>query len=36
MPLTASFHLLLMEKLQQAIDFYDYDEALALVPPDTL
>ena len=24
-----------MEKLQSAVDFYDYDEALALLPPDT-
>ena len=36
MPLTAFLPSALMEKLQQAIDFYDYDEALALLPPDTL
>lgn len=35
-PLTAFLPSALMEKLQQAIDFYDYDEALALLPPDTL
>ena len=36
MPLTAFLPSALMEKLQQSIDFYDYDEALALLPPDTL